>query len=115
MAGAGPALHLVGTHGKTAQPSDVADKVWQRERLPTVSGLEIAGRHPEADGVRIDGAMQPTLAGLLIRRCRHGVHLFHRDRNVLLTGCHVYDNTGVGVFLDRVNLHQINITGNHVS
>src|SRR5437016_591591 len=45
MAGAGPALHLVGTHGRTAQPDQVLDKVWQKERLPTVRDLEIVGKH----------------------------------------------------------------------
>jgi Right handed beta helix region len=34
---------------------------------------------------------------------------------VLITGCHIYHNTGVGIFLDRLNLHQINITGSHIS
>src|SRR5262245_16853421 len=69
MAGPGPALHLVGTHGKSALPRHVDKKVWRSERLPTVHGLEIVGLHPEADGIRLDGAMQPTLSGLLIRRC----------------------------------------------
>ena len=59
--------------------------------------------------------MQPTLQRLLIRRCRHGIHLANRDRNVLIADCHIYDNTGVGIFLDRVNLHQTNIHGNHIS
>src|SRR5262245_60123370 len=72
MAGAGPAIHIVGTHRKTAHPSDFAEGVWRKERMPTVRGLEIVGRHPQADGVRVEGAMQPTLQGLLIRRCRHG-------------------------------------------
>src|SRR5262249_22180463 len=53
--------------------------------------------------------------GVLIRRCRHGVHLANRARNVLLADCHIYDNRGVGVFLDRVNLHQTNIIGSHIS
>ena len=30
--------------------------------MPTVRDLEIVGRHAEADGIRIEGAMQPTLA-----------------------------------------------------
>jgi hypothetical protein len=115
MTGPGPALHLVGTHRKTAKPADFAEGVWQKERLPTVQDVEIVGGHPEADGVRIEGAMQPTLTGVLIRRCRHGIHLVGRDRNVVVAGCHVYDNTGVGIFFDRVNLHQTNLTGNHVS
>ncbi len=115
MTGPGPALHLVGTHRKTALPDDFAEGVWQKERLPTVEGLEIVGGHPEADGIRIEGAMQPTLQRVLIRRCRHGIHLTSRDRNVLIADCHVYNNSGVGIFLDRVNLHQTNIHGCHVS
>jgi nitrous oxidase accessory protein NosD len=115
MAGAGPAIHLVGTHHKTALPAHFAAGVWEKERLPTVQDLEIVGAHPQADGVRVEGAMQPTLRGLLIRRCRHGIHLANRDRNVVISDCHIYDNRGVGIFLDRVNLHQTNIHGNHVS
>jgi polygalacturonase len=115
MNGPGPALHLVGTHARTALPAHFAEGVWRRERMPTVSDLEIVGGHAEADGIRIEGAMQPTLRGLLIRRCRHGIHLTSRDRNVIVADCHVYDNSGVGLFLDRVNLHQTNVHGNHIS
>jgi len=115
MAGAGPALHLIGSHKASAKPSTFAESVWTKERMPTVQGLEIVGRHAEADGIRIEGAMQPTLQGVLIRRCRHGVHLPNRNRNVLIANCHIYDNSGVGVFLDRLNLHQINVVGCHIS
>jgi polygalacturonase len=115
MSGPGPALHLAGTHRRTAQPSHFAEGVWRRERMPTVRDLEIIGGHAEADGIRIEGAMQPTLTGLLIRRCRHGIHLVSRDRNVLIADCHIYDNAGVGLFFDRVNLHQTNVHGCHIS
>jgi polygalacturonase len=115
MSGAGPAIQLVGTHRRTAQPDHFAQAVWQKERMPALHGLEIQGDHPEADGLLIDGTMQATLEGLLIRRCRHGIRLHNRARNVIIAQCHIYDNTGVGVFLDRVNLHQINITGCHIS
>jgi hypothetical protein len=115
MTGPGPALHLVGTHQRTADPSDFVEQEWERERMPMVRDLEILGRHPQADGVRIEGVMQPTLQGLLIRRCRHGIHLTTRDRNVIVADCHIYDNTGIGIFFDRVNLHQVNIHGSHIS
>jgi hypothetical protein len=115
MAGAGPALHLVGTHQKSALPDHFVEGVWQKERMPAVRNLEIVGAHADADGIRIDGAMQPTLSGVLIRRCRHGIHLLSRDRNVLIADCHIYHNTGVGILFDRVNLHQTNIHGNHIS
>src|SRR5690606_20991788 len=43
MAGAGPALHLVGTHAGTSAPESVRPGIWTSERLPTVSALEIVG------------------------------------------------------------------------
>jgi polygalacturonase len=115
MSGPGPALHLVGTHARSALPAHVGEGIWDRERMPTVRDLEIVGRHPQADGIRLEGAMQATLRGLLIRRCRHGIHLANRDRNVIVADCHLYENTGAGVFFDRVNLHQTNVHGNHIS
>ncbi|MFN4258076.1 MAG: right-handed parallel beta-helix repeat-containing protein [Gemmataceae bacterium] len=115
MEGHGPALHIVGSHRRSANPADFVADVWRQERFPLIQDLEIEGRHPEADGIRLEGVMQPTLQCLLIRRCRNGVHLTTRDRNVLITDCHIYDCSGVGIFLDRLNLHQINITGNHIS
>jgi hypothetical protein len=59
--------------------------------------------------------MMPTLLGVLIREVRHGIRLFERNRNVLLDSCHVYNCRGVGVFFDRVNLHQAIIHGCHIS
>src|SRR5262245_8215247 len=75
MAGPGPALHLLGTHQKSALPANFAEGVWRKERMPVVQCLEIEGQHPEADGIRIEGVMQPTISGVLIRLCRHGIHL----------------------------------------
>jgi parallel beta-helix repeat protein len=59
--------------------------------------------------------MQLVLRSLLITQVRHGVHLTKRNRNVIITHCHIYFNTGVGVYLNSLNLHQINISDNHIS
>jgi len=115
MTGPGPAFELRGTHAATADPGGFRPEEWQQERMPTLRDIEIEGRHPEADGVRIIGVMQPTLTGVLIRKVRHGVHITQRARNVLISHCHIYHNTGIGVYLDRVNLHQTIITGSHIS
>ncbi|MFO0863235.1 MAG: right-handed parallel beta-helix repeat-containing protein [Gemmataceae bacterium] len=115
MTGAGPCLHLIGTHTRNADPTSFAEGVWERERMPTIRGIEIVGKHDEADGIRLEGTMQSTLHNVLIRRCRHGVHLKTRTRNVLLSDCHIYDCNGIGVFFDRINLHQTNIIGSHIS
>ena len=115
MAGAGPAFHFIGTHDSTADPGGFKPPVWMRQRMPTVMNLEIEGAHPEADGLLIEGIMQPTLEGVLLRRLRDAVRIRSRARNVLISHCHIYDNSQCGIHLDNVNLHQVIITGSHIS
>lgn len=115
MHGPGPIFEFIGHHGGSADPNSFKPEVWQSERMPTVSQIEIEGKHAEADGIRFNGIMQPTLTGVLIRKVRNAVHVTQRCRNVLISHCHIYHNTGIGIWLDRVNLHQTNIVGNHIS
>jgi hypothetical protein len=115
MAGAGPAFKFVGTHQGTAAPATVKENVWDRQRMPGVDGVEIVGVHEKADGIEATGTMNLTVTRVLIRRCFHGIHLTVRNRNVAVSECHVYQNRGTGIFLDHVNLHQINVTGSHIS
>ena len=115
MAGPGPALKLVGTHEGTAAPNTVKENVWQNQRAPMVSGLEIVGAAPESCGIEAVGTMGAILTKLSIRKALHGIHLTRRNRNVIISDCHIYDNRGIGIFLDHVNLHQINVGDAHVS
>jgi hypothetical protein len=117
MDGPGPAFFVRGTHGGTADPKGFRSEVWERERMPTFNQIEIVGAHEEACGIRFEGVMQATLEGVLIRKCRIGVHLTKRNRNFLMSHCHVYDGAGaaIGVYLEGVNLHQANIVGSHIS
>jgi len=115
MAGSGPALHFIGTHGKSADPWNFKPQVWQNERAPCVAGIEIVGAHAEADGIEATGVMQLTVEHVLIRECRHAIHLTKSNRNIIINACNLYHNTGIGVFYDDVNLHQSNIIGSHIS
>ena len=115
MAGPGPAFRFRGTHLGTADPHTVQPSVWQRERAPLVDGLEIVGEHEEAVGIEASGTMQLTLTRLTIRRALHAVHLVKRNRNVTVANCHFYENRGVGLYLDHVDLHQINVSACHIS
>ena len=80
MIGAGPALKLIGTHDGTANPSSVKENVWQNQRMPVVSGLEIVGAHPQACGIEATKTMQAIFSRLLIRKVKHGIHLRQRNR-----------------------------------
>lgn len=115
MSAAGPAFHFIGTHAGTAAPSTVKPAVWEKERTPMVDRLEIVGAHAEADGIRAEGTMQLTVTTVTARKLRHAIHLTGRNRNVLISACHLYENRGCGVFYDQVNLHQSNIVGSHIS
>jgi hypothetical protein len=115
MEGPGPAFLLKGSHTTSADPSGFRPEEWQRERMPTVSGIEIEGAHPEADGVRIDGVMQPTISNVLIREVRTAIHVVGRARNLVIEGCHLYHVAGIGIHFERLNLHQANIVGSHIS
>ncbi len=115
MAGTGPALLFVGTHEGSAAPDTFKPEVWESQRTPMVEGIEIVGANDAADGIEATGTMQITLSRVVIRECRHAVHLTNRNRNVLISACHFYHNKGIGVFFDHVNLHQSNIVGSHIS
>jgi len=115
MEGGGPAIRFIGTHTGSADPGTFKPEVWQKERMPLVDGIEIIGKHPEADGIAADGTMQLTITRTTVRDCRHGIHLINRNRNVAISDCHLYQNSGIGVFYDNVNLHQSNISGCHIS
>lgn len=115
MAGPGPALRFVGTHRKSADPQDFSKDVWERQRMPLVDGVAIEGDHPDAVGIEADGTMELTFTRLHIRNTLHAIHLVGNNRNVIVSDCHLYENRGVGIFYDDVNLHQSNITGCHIS
>jgi copper-binding protein NosD/pectate lyase-like protein/parallel beta helix pectate lyase-like protein len=115
MAGSGPAFRFVGTHEGTADPQSVKPELWEKERMPTVEGLAIVGGHDEADGIEASGTMQITIRGVHIRGVRHAIHMVKRNRNVLIDACHIYENRGIGIYYDHVNLHQTNISASHIS
>ncbi|MDA1055173.1 MAG: right-handed parallel beta-helix repeat-containing protein [Planctomycetota bacterium] len=115
MAGAGPALQIIGDHQGTATPDSFRPETWDRERMPIVTGLEILGEHPEADGIQLRRTMQATIQNVLIRRCRYGIHLVERNRNFVLNAAHIYDCHDTGVFFDQCNLHQVIIAASHIS
>jgi hypothetical protein len=83
--------------------------------MPLVDGIAIVGKHPQANGIAASGTMQLTVTRTHIRHVLHGIHLLENNRNVIVADSHIYENRGVGIFYDNVNLHQSNITNCHIS
>ena len=114
MDGPGPAVRIRGSHEGTASPTTFSPATWN-ERMPIIEGIEILGNHPDADGIELIRCVQPTITRVAVRWCRHGIRLVDRNRNVIVSDCHLYENSGIGLFLDDVNLHQINVSNSHIS
>ncbi|HEY0982073.1 right-handed parallel beta-helix repeat-containing protein [Schlesneria sp. T3-172] len=115
MAGPGPAIRVIGDHQGTASPRTVQPHTWEKERFPTINGVEIVGEHPESVGIELRKTMKCVVSQVLIRQCRIAVHLVERNRDFLLADSNLYDNHEIGLFLDRCNLHQIIVHGCHIS
>lgn len=115
MSGAGPALRIIGDHQGTASPASVLPHIWDKERFPTISGIEIVGEHPESVGIELRKTTKCVISQVLVRRCKIGVHLVERNRDFILADSHLYDNHEFGLYFDRCNLHQIIVHGCHIS
>ncbi len=115
MAGEGPAFKFLGTNEAQESLVKTREQIWERERMPSVDGLSIQGRHAKADGIQAEGTVQFTVTRTHIRGVRHGIHLVKSNRNVIVSDSHIYANRGIGIFYDDVYVHQSNITGCHLS
>ena len=115
MAGEGPAIRVVGNHQGTAFPGSVQPHLWDKERFPIISGIEIVGEHRNSVGIELRRTMKCIVSQVLIRQCRIAVHLVERNRDFLLADSHLYDNHEIGLFFDHCNLHQIIVHGCHIS
>ena len=114
MDGPGPAIRVVGSHEGTAGPTTFEPATWN-ERMPIVAGIEIVGNHPQASGVELFQTVGAIVNKVSVRWCRHGIILAERNRNVIISDVHLYENSGIGLYLDDVNLHQINVSNSHIS
>lgn len=114
MDGPGPALRVVGSHEGTASPKSFHPTTFH-ERMPLVEGIEIIGNHPEADGIELIRTFEAVVSKVAVRWCRDGIRLFERNRNVTVSDVNLYENRGIGLHLDDVNLHQINVANSHIS
>jgi hypothetical protein len=114
MDGAGPAIRIVGSHQGSAAPKTFQPATFN-ERMPVIEGIEIVGNHPEADGIELVRTFEAVVSKVAVRWCRTGIRLSDRNRNVAISSLHLYENRGIGLHLDDVNLHQINVSNSHIS
>ena len=116
MAGPGPAIQVHRhscRHGRSehGQARSLGAPAHAHRRGPG----DCRRRTPRPTASKRAARCSSRIRGVHIRKCRHGIHLVERNRNVLIDACHIYENSGCGVYLDHVNLHQTNISASHIS
>ena len=114
MKAAGPAIRITGSLVGRAHPAQIKEHTWM-ERMPLIDGIGILGDHPEADGIELVQTMQAVVSRVHVRKARHAIVLSKRNRNVVISDVHLYHNSGIGLFLKEVDLHQINVGNSHIS
>lgn len=110
-----PALHIIGSHLTSASPEELTDDVAVNQLMPCINGVTIDGISGENDGIRLERTFMAVISQVTVTNCRHGIHIVDTNRNIIISDSHIYHNAGVGIFLDDVSLHQINIHGSHIS
>ncbi len=114
MKAAGPAIRITGSLVGRAHPEQIKEHTWL-ERMPLIDGIGILGDHPEADGIELVQTMQSVISRVHVRKARHAIILSKRNRNVVISDVHLYHNSGIGLYLNEVDLHQINVGNSHIS
>ena len=115
MTGPGPAIRIVGDHQGTASPATYQPHTWEKERMPIITGVEILGQHRDAVGIELRKTTKTVISQVLVRKCKVGIHLVERNRDLIISDSHLLDNSEYGIYFDRCNLHQIIVHGNHIS
>lgn len=112
----GTLFDIVGSHTFDSDPANMSDQTRYEELNTYVENARVFGA---------DGTFQGTAVGLNsafgthIRGCQFTylntpVHITSDNRNHFIYSNHIYQNSGYGIFFDGGNLHQCNITSNHL-
>src|SRR5699024_7364728 len=67
------------------------------------------------NGIVFDGTYGLRVDGCHLFNLRHGIKVVGLNRNFILSNNNIWNNSGYGVFWDNTNVHQQNLTGNHIS
>ena len=68
-----------------------------------------------ADGIKISGTFSLFLQNIFVSKARNAITFTGWNRNINIADCNIYNNSGVGLFFKDANIHQINISGCHIS
>lgn len=113
-----PLFDIVGSlTAGTADPSNSQTiSLRDTEIMPIISGLALYSetRH-YGTGFRIRHVFGAILQDLHIQGFKTGIEFLSHNRNVIISDCHIWDNSLYGIHFNEVSQHQTNITGCHIS
>ena len=106
-----------GSLTQSANAEALDRKIARNEMNPILCALRITNpMEVLGTGLVIDGCMSPCLLACNINYMKRGIAFRNINRNVILNASSIYACHEYGIHFERTcNLHQINITGCHIS
>ncbi|MDV7712900.1 hypothetical protein PSH12_09835 [Enterococcus casseliflavus] len=110
------ALKLTGTMTGSAAPSSSGGKVF-KEYAVKIKNIHVYGaKKTESSGLSINNCFGVIIESCAFTYLKNGMKVNGVNRNLILANTHVYAMTQWGVYFSSTcDLHQMNITGCHIS
>ena len=93
MEGAGAAISITGSHKGTSNPESVANEIWQSERMPVISELEIIGNHisNQTANIQMENVRGISITGNTFVR-GYDRHIVTENSQNIIIGSNVFDH-----------------------
>ena len=110
------ALKLTGTMTGSAAPSSSGGKVF-KEYAVKIKNIHVYGaKKTESSGLSINNCFGVIIESCAFTYLKNGIKVNGVNRNLILANTHVYAMSQWGVYFNSTcDLHQMNITGCHIS
>lgn len=113
-----PAFEITGSivSPMTATPVSLNSQIINDEGSFEFKNIKIrSDDNTKGTGIEIDSCFKTNIRDCYIHNVKTGIHFVGRSRDLIIEGNQIYACWNYGLHFDGVNLHQLNIFGNHIS
>lgn len=113
-----PAFTIIGSvvSPMSMTPVSLNDQIINDEGSYEFKNIKIRSTINSAGtGILIDSCFKTNIRDCYIHNVKTGIKFIGRSRDIIIEGNQIYACWNYGLHFDGVNLHQLNIVGNHIS
>lgn len=100
----------------TATPVSLNNQIINDEGSFEFKNIKIRSNDStKGTGIEIDSCFKTNIRDCYIHNAKTGIHFVGRSRDLMVEGNQIYACWNYGLHFEDVNLHQLNVVGNHIS